>query len=42
MFRGQLRNEPFIFIGIFTAQFVIEMRNAEHNTKLFSQFDKQQ
>jgi hypothetical protein len=42
MFRGQPRNKFFILIRILAPQFVIEMRNAQHNPKLLSQLHQQQ
>ena len=41
-FLSQLRREFFIPVGIFAAQFVIEVRNAKHNSKLLAQFREQQ
>ncbi len=42
IFFGQLRREFFIRVGISTAQFVIEMHNAEHDSQLLPQLHELQ
>src|SRR6266704_1893757 len=42
MLRGQFRDKPFIRIGSFGTQFVIEVNHAQHNAQLLAQLQQQQ
>src|SRR6266567_4109804 len=42
MLRGQFRDKPFIRIGSFGTQFMIEVHHAEHNAQFLPQLQQQQ